>query len=59
LPGFDPQWTLRAGIEELYHAFTKAELTATEWSSDRYFRLKTVRSRLDRGEIGADLRALA
>jgi nucleoside-diphosphate-sugar epimerase len=56
LPGFAPTWTLRAGIEELYDAYTKAGLTAEDFLGPRYYRLKTVQGLLDRGALDATLR---
>lgn len=56
LPGFVASWTLRAGIEELYEAYTKAGLTKDEFLGPRYYRLKTVQGLLDRGAIDATLR---
>ena len=48
LPGFTPEWTLRAGIEELYHGYVSAGLTADDFHGQRFFRLRTVQSLLDR-----------
>jgi nucleoside-diphosphate-sugar epimerase len=56
LPGFEPKWTLRAGIEELYNAYTRAGLTKEEFLGPRYYRLKTVQSLIDRGKLDAKLR---
>lgn len=56
LPGFSPQWTLRAGIEELYRVYTGAELTASEFLGPKFYRLKTVRRLQDAGRLTADLR---
>lgn len=58
LPGFKPTWTLRAGIEELYKAYS-ASLTAADWSGPRYFRLKTVKGLQERGVLDYDLRRVA
>lgn len=58
LPGFDPTWTLRAGIEQLYHAFTDAHLSEDDWKGPRYYRLPTVMGLQERGVIDADLRRL-
>ncbi len=55
LPGYKPSWTLRAGIEELYEAYKKS-LTRAEWEGPRYFRLKTVKGLMERGELNLDLR---
>jgi nucleoside-diphosphate-sugar epimerase len=56
LPGFKAQWTLRAGIEELYEAYSAAGLTEEEFLGPRYYRLKTVQGLLDRGVLDSTLR---
>jgi nucleoside-diphosphate-sugar epimerase len=56
LPGYIPQWTLRAGIEELYEAYKSGGMTKDEFLGPRYYRLKVIRGRIDRGELDSDLR---
>lgn len=56
LPGFKPTWSLRAGVEELFAAYTSRGLDLDEWSSDRYFRLPRIQSLLRQGRLDADLR---
>jgi nucleoside-diphosphate-sugar epimerase len=56
LPGFDPGWTLRDGVRELYEAYRRHGLTADEFSGPRYYRLKTVRALQERGMVDAELR---
>jgi nucleoside-diphosphate-sugar epimerase len=56
LPGFVAAWTLRQGIEELYEAYTAAGLSADDWTSDRYYRLRTINSLRERGVLDDDLR---
>jgi nucleoside-diphosphate-sugar epimerase len=56
LPGFRPTWTLRAGIEELYRAYTAAGLTSDEFLGPAFHRLKTVKSLQSRGLLNSDLR---
>ena len=56
LPGFHPTWTLKAGIEELYRAYTGAGLTADEFLGLKYYRLKVVKHLQDRGLLTSDLR---
>ena len=56
LPGFRPTWTLKAGIEELYRAYTGAGLTDTVFLGPTYYRLKTVKLLQDRGLLSDDLR---
>ena len=43
LPEFKPQWTVRRGIEQLYAAFKEHGLTAEEFLSTRYLRLKQIK----------------
>jgi nucleoside-diphosphate-sugar epimerase len=56
LPGFRPRWTLREGIQQLYEAYRRHGLTHEEFTGPRYYRLKTVRERQERGLLGPDLR---
>lgn len=53
---YRPTWTLRAGVEELYHAYVAAGLDDDDWTGSRYYRLRTVRSLLDRDLLDEDLR---
>jgi nucleoside-diphosphate-sugar epimerase len=59
LPGFEPKWTLKQGIEELHAAYRRHGLTRQEWEGPRYYRLRTVRGLLERGALGRDLRPVA
>jgi len=59
LPGYAPEWTVPAGIAEMYEAFTAAGLSDADWSGDRYYRLRTVRSHLDASRLDTDLRWVA
>lgn len=56
LPGYTPRWTLRAGIEELHDAYRRHGMTRDEFLGPRYYRLKVIRGRLERGELDHDLR---
>jgi nucleoside-diphosphate-sugar epimerase len=56
LPAFDPQWALKRGIEELFEAYRRVDLTRDEWLGPKYYRLRTVRGLLERGVLDADLR---
>jgi len=58
LPGWQPRWRLRQGIEELYEAYRRHGLTEEEFLGSRYYRLPTIRGLQERGLIGADLRRL-
>ena len=56
LPGYNPTWTLRAGIEELYTAYKAAGLTKETWLGPTYYRLRTVRGLQERGILDSELR---
>lgn len=56
LPGYEPEWTLRAGIEELYQAYKAHGMTEGEFLGPRYYRLKVIRGRIERGELDTQLR---
>jgi nucleoside-diphosphate-sugar epimerase len=59
LTGYRPQWTLKQGIEELYQAYKKGEMTKDEFLGPRYYRLKTVRGLQERGLLDNDLRRVS
>ena len=52
LPGWEPRWRLRDGIEELYEAYRRHGLTKDEFLGPRYYRLKIVSALQERGEPG-------
>jgi nucleoside-diphosphate-sugar epimerase len=59
LPGYAPTWTLRKGIEELYEAYKhhgETGLSLEEWTSPRYYRLRTVKALQEAGRLDANLR---
>jgi nucleoside-diphosphate-sugar epimerase len=58
LPEFQPSWTVRRGIEELYEAFTSAELSADDWAGWRYYRLPTIKRMQELGLIDDRLRRI-
>jgi nucleoside-diphosphate-sugar epimerase len=58
LPGYKPRWTLRQGIEELYEAYKRANLTKEVFLGPRYYRLRTVKGLQERGVIDANLRRI-
>ncbi len=59
LPGYAPKWTLREGIEELYRAFERENLSEQDWMGPRYYRLKTIKGLMDRGVLDRDLRRVS
>ena len=56
VPGFRPRWTLRRGIQQLFEAYQSHELTVDDLNGAKYFRLRTLRSLLERGSLASDLR---
>lgn len=56
LPGFDPQWTVRRGIEELYEAYSSGAMSLEAFDGPLYFRLRRIRQQLDLGLFSTDLR---
>ena len=56
LPEFQPQWTVRRGIEELYEAYKRRGLTLEEFLSSRYLRIKHVCELQSQGQLDPQLR---
>jgi nucleoside-diphosphate-sugar epimerase len=56
LPEYQPQWTVRRGMEQLRDAFKANNLTSEELLGDRYFRIKRIRALQSAGLIDASLR---
>lgn len=54
--GFECEWTVRKGVEELYEAYKSHGLTLDEFTSSRYVRIRHVRGLIESGQIGTDLR---
>ena len=58
LPAFQPQWTARRGIEELYEAYKEHGLTVEEFTGMRYSRIDHIKSLQIGGKISPELRWL-
>jgi nucleoside-diphosphate-sugar epimerase len=56
LPQFRPRWTLREGIQQLYEAYQKHGLTATEFSGPKYQRIRTIQKLRAEGRLDDRLR---
>jgi len=57
-PAFQPQWTVRAGVEELYAFFVKEALTHDDLVGPRYQRIMHIREMIDAGIIDTSLHHL-
>jgi nucleoside-diphosphate-sugar epimerase len=58
VPGFQPMWTLREGIEELYEAYRAAKLTKEQFLGPRFYRLRVVRGLMETRVLDDRLRRL-
>lgn len=56
LPEFRPQWTVRAGMEQLRDAFQRNGLTREDLNGDRYFRIRRIRALQAEGVLDDSLR---
>jgi nucleoside-diphosphate-sugar epimerase len=56
LPEFRPRWTVRKGVEELYEAYRRYQLTADEFLGGRYVRLAEINRLQDQARLDERLR---
>ena len=56
LPAYDPQWTVRAGVEELYAAYKSVDLRKEDLEGSRFLRIKHILGLIDAGKLDKDLR---
>lgn len=59
LPAFQPQWTVRRGVEELYDAYMQMGLSEEMLTGSRLQRIKHIRTQQELGHIDEDLRLTA
>lgn len=59
LPWFQPRWTVRRGAEQLRDAYRSSSLTAAEFTSSRFLRIRHVMELLETGQIDPTLRRRA
>jgi nucleoside-diphosphate-sugar epimerase len=58
LPEFQPQWTVRRGIEQLFAAYKQHALTVEEFTGTGYIRLKQLKSLIGTARLDSTLRWL-
>lgn len=58
LPAYQPQWTVRRGVEELYAAYQAEGLTLEDLTGARFQRIKHILSLLEAGLIDDQLRLI-
>jgi nucleoside-diphosphate-sugar epimerase len=56
LPAYQPAWTVRAGVEQLYKAYVRYGLTEAMLHGGRLQRIARIRELLDAGRLSPDLR---
>src|SRR6267142_4963177 len=59
LPEFQPQWTVRRGVEQLYAAYRRYGLSALEFMGTKYLRIKRIKQLQSEGRLDDSLRWLA
>jgi nucleoside-diphosphate-sugar epimerase len=56
LPEFQPRWTVRKGVEELYEAYQRFGMTADEFLGGRYVRLAEIKRLQGQARLNDQLR---
>jgi len=56
VPAFEPQWTAQKGAQELYDAYRRVGLTASDVEMGRYIRMQGIQNLLKSGRIESSLR---
>jgi nucleoside-diphosphate-sugar epimerase len=56
LPAFQPQWTAREGVRELYEAFTRHAIKVEDFEGPRFRRIDRIKALMADGQLGSDLR---
>ena len=55
LPGYQPSWTVRKGVEEVYQAYCENKTTRDEFLSSSFIRLKKIRELQNAGMLDSTL----
>ncbi|HEY2881361.1 MAG TPA: NAD-dependent epimerase/dehydratase family protein [Pirellulales bacterium] len=56
VPGFQPQWNVRRGVEQLYQAYRNVPLSREDIREQRFLRLPTLLKQIDAQTLTGDLR---
>jgi hypothetical protein len=56
VPGYQPRWTVRDGIEELYNAYISHGLDYETFVGPRFLRIKEIKRLQEQGQVDGDLR---
>lgn len=56
LPSFQPRWTVRDGVEELYRAYGAVKLVKDDLEGSRFLRIKHILGLIESGRLDENLR---
>jgi hypothetical protein len=56
IPGYQPKWTVRAGIDEVRDAYRRNQTTKDDFLGSKYLRIRTIKSLQESGRLDQDLR---
>ena len=56
IPEFQPQWTVKTGVEQLVEQYQRHGLTIEQFKSETHQRIKRIRALMEAGKIDGDLR---
>jgi len=56
VPAFQPQWTVRRGVEELYAAYQQIGLKLEDFEGPRYRRISQIKELLASGRLDENFR---
>ena len=54
-PDFEPRWTVRKGVKELYDAYRANNLSERWFEGSTFLRIRRIRELLDSGRLDPDL----
>ena len=57
LAEFQPRWTVRRGVEQLYDAYVRNGLSFEDFTGSRYLRIRRVRELQEAGRLDDELRS--
>ena len=56
IPGYQPKWTVRAGVEEVRDAYIRNETTKEDFLGPKFLRIRTIKQLQEQGLLNEDLR---
>jgi nucleoside-diphosphate-sugar epimerase len=56
IPGYQPKWTVRAGVEEIRDAYIRNKTTKEDFLGPKFLRIRTIKLLQEQGRLNDDLR---